>query len=163
MTENAGDVQHFEQTSGAMPASVAAMRRHAPAAYAAYLAPREAIYRDPPDGHLDRATTELIFIVLEVIAGHEDGAKSQVEAGLKAGLSVGQITEALMIAVLINGHVHWSVTGYKVVQHAADCASRMGKVRRGPIRVTRPNAMHDPCAQRFGHAALRMRPLPIDL
>ena len=127
MTENDRDVQHFEQTIGAMPASVDAMRRHAPAAYAAYLAAREAIYRDPPEGHLDRATTELIFIVLDVIAGHEDGAKAHVEAGLKAGLTVGKITEALMIAVLINGHVHWSVTGYKVVEHAADIAGRMGK------------------------------------
>ena len=127
MTENVRDVRHFEQTIGAMPASVDAMRRHAPAAYAAYLAAREAIYRDPPDGHLDRATTELIFIVLDVIAGHEDGAKAHVEAGLKAGLTVGKITEALMIAVLINGHVHWSVTGDKGVEHAADFASRMGK------------------------------------
>ena len=65
MTEEARDVQHFERTSGAIPASVDALRRHAPAAYAAYLAAREAIYRDPPDGHLERATTELICMVLE--------------------------------------------------------------------------------------------------
>ena len=114
----------FERTIGTMPASVEAMRRHAPAAFAAYLAARENVYRDPPDGHLDRATTELIFIVLDVLAGHEDGAKAHVEAGLKAGLSVGKITEALMIAVLINGHVHWSMTGYKVVEHAAALAAK---------------------------------------
>ena len=117
---------HFERTLGAIPASVDAMRRHAPAAYAAYLAAREAIYRDPPDGHLDRATTELLFIVLDVLAGHEEGAKAHVEAGLKAGLTVGKITEALMVAVLINGHVHWSVTGYKVVEHAAALAAQAG-------------------------------------
>lgn len=127
MAKKLGASEHFGQTIGAIPASVDAMRRHAPAAYAAYLAAREAIYRDPPAGHLDRATTELIFIVLDVVAGHEEGAKAHVEAGLKAGLTVGKITEALMIAVLINGHVHWSVTGYKVVEHAADFAKRMGK------------------------------------
>ena len=123
MTERERDAEHFEQTIGAMPASVEAMRRHAPTAYAAYLAAREGIYRDPPAGHLDRATTELIFIVLDVVAGHEEGAKAHAEAGLKAGLSVAQITEALMIAVLINGHVHWSVTGYKVVEYAAALAA----------------------------------------
>lgn len=58
MTEDAREVQHFERTIGAIPASVDALRRHAPAASAAYLAAREAIYRDPPDGHLERATTE---------------------------------------------------------------------------------------------------------
>ncbi len=126
MTDKTGNAGHFEQTIGAMPASVAAMKRYAPAAYAAYLAARESIYRDPPHGHLDRATTELVFIVLDVVAGHEEGAKAHVEAGLKAGLTVEQITEALMIAVLINGHVHWSVTGYKVVEHAAALAARLG-------------------------------------
>ena len=125
MADEQGGALHFDQTTGAMPASVAAMRRHAPAAYAAYLAARESIYRDPPAGHLDRAITELIFIVLDVVAGHEEGAKAHVEAGLKAGLTIEKITEALMIAVLINGHVHWSMTGYKVVEHAAAVAARL--------------------------------------
>ncbi|MBL8386204.1 MAG: carboxymuconolactone decarboxylase family protein [Burkholderiales bacterium] len=124
MADQPGGEEHFDATIGAMPASVAAMRRHAPAAYAAYLAARQNIYRDPPHGHLDRATTELLFIVLDVLAGHEDGAKAHVEAGLAAGLTVEKITEALMIAVLINGHVHWSMTGYKVVEHAAAVAAR---------------------------------------
>lgn len=112
----------FERTTGAVPPSVETMRRHAPAAYAAYLSAREGVYLDPPAGHLDRAMTELIFIVLDVIAGHEDAAKAHAEAGLKAGLTVGQITEALMISVLINGHAHWGKTGYKVVEHAAAVA-----------------------------------------
>ena len=111
--------QHFDETIGAVPPSVDTMRRYAPAAYQAYLTAREGVYRDPPAGHLDRATKELLFIVLEVAAGHEEGAKAHAAAGLKAGLTVEQITEALMIGVLINGHAAWGMTGYKVVEYAA--------------------------------------------
>lgn len=125
MAEQAGGAGHFNQTIGTLPASVATMQRHAPAAYAAYLAARESVYRDPPAGNLDRATTELLFIVLDVVADHEEGAMAHAEAGVRAGLTVGQITEALMIAVLINGHAPWGKTGYKVVEHAARVAGQM--------------------------------------
>ncbi|MFN0160925.1 MAG: carboxymuconolactone decarboxylase family protein [Burkholderiales bacterium] len=125
MADEADGAEHFTQTIGALPESVATMQRHAPAAYAAYLAARENVYRDPPAGHLDRATTELLFIVLDVVAGHEEGALAHAEAGVRAGLTVGQITEALMIAVLINGHAPWGKTGYKVVEHAARVAGQL--------------------------------------
>jgi len=108
---------HFEATIGSMPESVALLRRHAPEAFAGYLAAREAAYRLPPEGHLTLASKELIFIVLDVAAGHVEGALAHAEAGLHAGLTPGQIMEALSIAILINGHQCWARAGAAVMRH----------------------------------------------
>lgn len=108
---------HFGQTIGSVPDSVALLQRHAPEAFAAYLAAREAAYRLPPEGHLPLASKELVFIVLDVAAGHVEGAVAHAEAGLRAGLTPGQIMEALSIAILIHGHQCWARAGAAVMRH----------------------------------------------
>lgn len=108
---------HFQTTIGTMPDSVALLRRHAPEAFAAYLMAREAAYREPPAGHLPLASKELVFIVLDVVAGHVEGALAHAEAGLRAGLTPGQIMEALSIAILVNGHHCWAGAGAAVMRH----------------------------------------------
>jgi AhpD family alkylhydroperoxidase len=100
-----------------MPDSVALLRRHAPEAYAAYVAARTAAYRDPPEGHLPPAQKELVFIVLDVVAGHVEGAVAHAEAGLRAGLTAPQIMEALSIAILIHGHQCRACAGAAVMRH----------------------------------------------
>jgi AhpD family alkylhydroperoxidase len=111
---------HFGQTIGQVPESVALLQRHAPEAFAAYLAAREAAYRLPPEGHLPLAQKELVFIVLDVAAGHVEGAVAHAEAGLKAGLTPGQIMEALSIAILIHGHQCWARAGAAVMKRVEE-------------------------------------------
>lgn len=109
--------KHFGGTIGGVPDSVALLQRHAPEAFAAYLMAREAAYRLPPEGHLPLASKELVFIVLDVAAGHVEGAVAHAEAGLRAGLTPGQIMEALSIAILIHGHQSWARAGAAVMRH----------------------------------------------
>ena len=119
MTEVAA---HFGGTIGAVPDSVELLRRHAPEAFAAYLAAREVAYRLPPEGHLELASKELVFIVLDVAAGHVEGAIAHAEAGLRAGLTPGQIMEALSIAILIHGHQCWAKAGATVMRRVEQLA-----------------------------------------
>lgn len=109
---------HFEATIGATPDSVALLRRHAPELFEHYAAQRAVVYRPPPDGHLDLAVKELVFIVLDVVAGHIDGARAHAHAhaGLAAGLTPGQIMEALSIAILVHGHHVWAGAGAAVMR-----------------------------------------------
>jgi AhpD family alkylhydroperoxidase len=111
------DDAHFQATLGAMPDSVALLRRHAPEAYAAYVSARAAAYREPPEGHLPLAQKELVFIVLDVAAGHAEGAIAHADAGLRAGLTPAQIMEALSIAILIHGHQCWARAGAATMRH----------------------------------------------
>ena len=117
---------HFEATVGAVPESVALLARHAPEAFAAYLAAREAAYRLPPEGHLALASKELVFIVLDVTAGHVEGAIAHAEAGLRAGLTAGQIMEALSIAILVHGHQCWARAGAAVMRHVERLTAASG-------------------------------------
>lgn len=107
---------HFKDTIGSVPDSVALLQRHAPDAFAAYRAAREAAYRLPPEGHLSLASKELVFIVLDVAAGHVEGAVAHAEAGIRAGLTPGQIMEALSIAILVHGHQCWARAGAAVMR-----------------------------------------------
>ncbi len=108
---------HFQATIGSLPESVALLQRHAPEFFASYAAQRAHLYRPPPEGHLPLASKELVFIVLDVVAGHEDGACAHAGAGLAAGLTPGQIMEAIGIAILIHGHHIWAKTGAAVMRH----------------------------------------------
>ena len=114
---------HFRATIGKLPESVALLQRHAPEAFAAYLAARDAAYRAPPDGHLPLAQKELVFIVLDVAAGHVEGAVAHAEAGLRAGLTPGQIMEALSIAILIHGHQCWARAGAAVMKRVEELSA----------------------------------------
>lgn len=116
--------RHFGATTGALPESVDLLRRHAPEAFAAYLSAREAAYRLPDaGGHLDLAAKELVFIVLDVAAGHVAGATAHAEAGLRAGLTPGQIMEALSIAILIHGHQCWARAGAAVMKRVEELSA----------------------------------------
>lgn len=113
--------RHFQETIGALPESVASLRRHAPELFASYAATRARLYRAPRDGgHLDLTAKELVFTVLDVAAGHVEGAKAHAAAGLAAGLTAAQIMEALEICILVNGHHTWANAGAAVMRHVEE-------------------------------------------
>lgn len=116
--------KHFQETLGAVPAAVSVLAQHAPGALDGYLSLREYVYREPPDGHLDASSRELLFVVLDVVEGHFDGAKAHAEAAIKAGLSVEALTQGLVIAMMVSGIHTWSMFGADVVSHAAAFAER---------------------------------------
>lgn len=115
--------KHFLDTLGTIPAAVEVLAKHAPGALDGYLAMRRFAHREPPDGDLDTPTRELLFIVLDVVEGHVEAAKAHAEMGIKAGLTVGGISQALVIAMMVSGINTWSQHGHEVVAHAARYAS----------------------------------------
>lgn len=105
--------KHFQDTMGALPDSVALLRRNAPELFESYAATRGRVYGPP----LDRQQIELVFVVLDVVAGHVEGAKAHAKAALEAGLTVEAIMQALEICILIHGHHTWATAGAAVMQH----------------------------------------------
>jgi alkylhydroperoxidase/carboxymuconolactone decarboxylase family protein YurZ len=109
--------RHFQETIGGVPESVAVLRRMAPEAMRSYAETRARLYRPPPEGRLPLDAKELVFIVLDVVAGHVEGACAHAAAGLAAGLRPEQIMEALEICILIHGHHTWARAGMAVMLH----------------------------------------------
>lgn len=106
---------HFRETLGRVPDSIQALIDHAPGALAGYLAFREFAF----GGALDRRTLELLFVILDVVEGHTEAAKSHAEEAVKAGLTVPQLAEALTVAMMVCGISTFAISGQQVLRHAA--------------------------------------------
>lgn len=128
---------HFAATLGQVPAAVQTMARHAPAALEGYLALREYAHGEPPAGHLDAKTRELLFVALDVAAGHVEAAKAHAVSALKAGASVEAIAQACVLTMMVSGIHTWSQHGYAVVEHAARMQARS---RKAVPKTARANA-----------------------
>lgn len=112
---------HFMHTLGNLPEAIRAMMEHVPEHFVGYLKFREAVYRGPEQGgHLPVKTKELLYTVLDIVTGNLDGAKNHAQAGVKAGMTSGELAEACMQVMHVCGVTTWGKTGYKVVDYVAE-------------------------------------------
>ncbi len=112
---------HFMETMGNLPEAIRAFIDYAPGMFPGYLGVRQYIYHETPGG-LTLATKELIFVILDVVAGNLDGAKNHCRAALRAGVTVEQLAEAMIQVFLVFGVSAWGQTGYKLMDYAAAVA-----------------------------------------
>ena len=82
-----------------------------------YLTMREAIMSPHEDG-LPFKYKELIFVILDLLASNLDGAKLHLAAGLDAGLTKTELTEALFQTMMLHGVKTWGLGGYQLVDFA---------------------------------------------
>lgn len=110
---------NFEATHGSVPDAFTLLQQHAPSAFAGYGLMRQGVMRDTADGGaLDLRTKELIFVVLDVMAGAATGAKAHAANALRLGLSVEQLAEALVQCIMAGGITTWNLVGKDVLLHA---------------------------------------------
>lgn len=115
-------IASFMATSGRVPPSYEVMIEHAPQAFAGYGLIRDFVMRSPEDGGaLDIKTKELIFALLDTLAGHKDGAIAHAKLAVKNGLTMAELTEGLVQVVIVGGIPTWNSIGVDVI---AACASQ---------------------------------------
>ena len=107
----------YLQTLGKVPPAIDAMNRADPQVLDGYLTIREAVMAQHEDG-LPFKYKELVFIILDLLAGNIDGAKLHLAAGLNAGLTKTELTEALFQTMLLHGLKTWGLGGYQLVDFA---------------------------------------------
>ena len=139
--------QHYFQTLGNMPGAIRAMAEYAPDAFRGYTQMREYIYREPKDGGaLDLKTKELIYVLLDVICGNLSGAKNHLDAGMKAGLTLPELSEGCMQVMAVFGIHTWGMTGYPVCDYMRDKLAEDAKTggangkARGAAKTAAPAA-----------------------
>lgn len=113
---------HFMETLGNIPEPIDVMMKQAPGLFAGYLTMREWILRENagPEEGLDLKTRELIYVLLDIVTGNEDGAKNHLNAAMKAGLTVPELMDGCMQVMHVCGVTAWGKTGHKVVSHAIE-------------------------------------------
>jgi alkylhydroperoxidase/carboxymuconolactone decarboxylase family protein YurZ len=120
-------IASFHATSGAVPPSFQGLLRHAPGAFAGYGLMRAAIMRDRDQGGaLDLKTKELIFALLDVLAGQKQGAKAHAANALRLGLTLPELAEGLVQCLMVGGVTVWNNTGAEVLAHAEEIAAEKG-------------------------------------
>ncbi len=106
----------FQATFGRMPDQFALLREHAPAAFAGYGLIRSALMQDRPQAALDLKTKELIFALLDTLAGNRDGAKAHAQAAMARGLTVAELAEGLVQVIMVGGITTWNLVGADVMR-----------------------------------------------
>ncbi|WP_421988467.1 carboxymuconolactone decarboxylase family protein [Roseococcus sp.] len=114
-------VASFMSTFGRLPPNFALMAEHAPGAFAGYGLTRSFVMRDRADGGaLDLKTKELIFALLDVLAGQTTGARNHAAAAMKLGLTLPELAEGLTQVMMVGGITTWNVSGAEVLRHCID-------------------------------------------
>jgi alkylhydroperoxidase/carboxymuconolactone decarboxylase family protein YurZ len=120
----AAGIANFEATHGAVPDSFQGLLRHAPGAFAGYGLMRASLMRDRGDGGaLDLKTKELIFALLDVLAGQTRGAKAHAANAVRLGLTLPELAEGLVQCLMVGGVTVWNLSGAEVLAHAEAVAA----------------------------------------
>jgi alkylhydroperoxidase/carboxymuconolactone decarboxylase family protein YurZ len=110
----------FNATFGAVPANFELLARHAPGAFAGYSLMRDFVMRAPAEGGaLDMKTKELIFALLDTLAGQTNGAKNHAAAAIRLGLTLPELAEGLTQVIMVGGITTWNVSGAEVMRHCS--------------------------------------------
>ncbi len=117
----------FMATFGRVPENFTLLAQHAPAAFAGYGLMRDYVMRDQPGGGaLELKTKELIFALLDTLAGQTRGAKNHAAAAMKLGLTLPELSEGLVQVIMVGGITTWNATGAEVLRHCAELAGTQG-------------------------------------
>ena len=109
-------IASFMATSGRVPPSYEVMIQHAPQAFAGYGLIRDFVMRSPAEGGaLDIKTKELIFALLDTLAGQKDGAIAHAKLAVKNGLTMAELTEGLVQVLIVGGIPTWNSIGVEVI------------------------------------------------
>src|SRR3546814_2551000 len=93
---------------------------------------RDFVMRSPENGGaLDIKTKELIFALLDTLAGQKDGAIAHAKLAVKNGLTMPELIEGLVQVVIVGGIPTWNSIGVEVVaacrseEHTSELQSLM--------------------------------------
>jgi alkylhydroperoxidase/carboxymuconolactone decarboxylase family protein YurZ len=96
-------IRYYEQELGWVPPFVRVLAKYSPGSLDGYLAMRRAVSRTPPEGALPKKIKDLIFAILDCVAGDANGAKAHAVAAIDAGLTMNELVEGFVIAAMVTG------------------------------------------------------------
>jgi alkylhydroperoxidase/carboxymuconolactone decarboxylase family protein YurZ len=113
-------LEQIHRTHGHVPDGFRILAEHAPEAFLGYMGLREFVFRPPPEGHLDLWTKEFIFVLLDIQAGNIRGARNHLRNAMRAGLTIGQLTEGLVQLIMVGGITAWNMGGREILEFAIE-------------------------------------------
>ena len=99
------------------------LQEYAPGAFAGYGLMRNTLMQERPAGALDMKTKELIFAVLDTVVGDKFGAINHAIAAMKLGLTLQEMAEGIVQAIMVGGITTWNLVGYELMVACIDHAN----------------------------------------
>ncbi len=113
-------VDYFRKELGWVPEFVELLADYTPSALSGLLEFRRGFMAEPPSGALSKKVKELIFIVLDTVAHNVEGGKAHARAAVKAGATVAEIAEVLVITMYLMGVPTMEVAGKEILKAAIE-------------------------------------------
>lgn len=112
---------HFKETLGVIPEPLRLLGEEAPDALQGYYLMRNWFQREPPEGAMPKKYKEILFVALDIILGAPvEFAEAHVKAAIKAGAKSQEISEAVVLTLMLAGMPKYMSTGYKMIKAALE-------------------------------------------
>ena len=110
---------HYKTMGPAMPEALVDLARHAPGAFDAYSAMRANLLKTEAQGaKLPLKYKHLIIAVLDVQRDEPIGMNNHIRAAMLAGCTAEEVTEAILLGIIVNGMPAWGKIGRKGAEFA---------------------------------------------
>jgi alkylhydroperoxidase/carboxymuconolactone decarboxylase family protein YurZ len=110
---------HYKSMGPALPEALVDLARHAPEAFDAYSAMRANLLKTQEQGaKLPLKYKHLIIAVLDVQRDEPIGMNNHIRAAMLAGCTAEEVTEAILLGIIVNGMPAWGKIGRKGAEFA---------------------------------------------
>jgi alkylhydroperoxidase/carboxymuconolactone decarboxylase family protein YurZ len=96
-------IRYYKKELGWVPPFVKVLAKYSPSSLDGYLTMRRAVMKEPPQGALPMKIKEMLFSILDSVTGEVNGTKAHARAAIDAGLSMEELVEGFVIAIMVTG------------------------------------------------------------
>jgi alkylhydroperoxidase/carboxymuconolactone decarboxylase family protein YurZ len=113
-------IQYYEKELGWVPSFVKVLAKYSPGALDGYLTMRREVLKEPPAGALPIKIKEMLFSILDSVTGEGNGAKAHAKAAIDAGLTMEELVEGFVIAIMVTGITTMCKAGVDAINAAEE-------------------------------------------
>jgi AhpD family alkylhydroperoxidase len=104
---------YFEETlDRPMPEFWKKLAEHAPYAMEGYYHMRQGVFTDPAESHIPRKYQELLVVAMDCAIHNRWGVEAHTRAAVKAGATMEEVTEAMVLSIMVLGMPNFRNMGY---------------------------------------------------
>lgn len=132
---------HYHTDMGQMPEALVQLAQYAPEAFDAYSGMRTALLKGEDEGAaLPLKYKHLILTVLDCIRDEPIGVINHTRASLKAGLSIEELVEGILLGIIVYGMPAWGKVGRKAVDYAVQFEAGQAKAAKKTVKAPKAAA-----------------------
>jgi alkylhydroperoxidase/carboxymuconolactone decarboxylase family protein YurZ len=113
-------IQYYEKELGWVPSFVKVLAKYSPGSLDGYLTMRREVLKEPPAGALPIKIKEMLFSILDSVTGEGNGAKAHAKAAIDAGLTMEELVEGFVIAIMVTGITTMCKAGVDAINAAEE-------------------------------------------